>query len=233
MRLQLHRGERRTRRFLHGFTLIEVLVVAALLASLGALSLTMIKSASEKAKQVSCANNMRQLGSALQGHAQDHGRYPETTHSADEGKAWVAALEDYLGDYDEVRVCPADPQKLDRLRAGGTSYILNSFVFVPRLDPFGRPIGRALDRPQNLPRPSQTLLAFCCSDHVGVSPGNDHTHSERWSSWSAVTRDIAPDRHGGKRSNYLFADGRVEVWTKEEVQGRIESGDNIALPPGT
>lgn len=216
----------------HGFTLIEILVATALIIVLAALSLTIVKSGIERAEQVSCANNMRQLGSAFQSYAQDHGRYPETTHTARQSLAWVAALEDYLGDYDEVRICPADPQKNERLKAGGTSYILNSYVFVRRTDPFGRPMGKALDRPQNLPHPSRTLIAFCCSDHVGVRPGNDHTHSERWSSWQAVTRDIAPDRHGGSRSNYLFADGRVEVWTQTEVKARIEEGDNIALPPG-
>lgn len=215
-----------------GFTLVELIVAVAIVAVLALVSVTMVRSVRGHTDQVTCANNLRQLGIALESYATDHGRYPETTHTAEEGRAWVALLEDYLGEYDKVRICPADPKKEERLEAEGTSYILNSFVFVAKTDPFGRPVGRQLNRPQNLPDPVRTILAFCCSDHVGVAPGNDHTHSDKWTAWSAVTRDIAPDRHRGDRSNYLFADGRVEVWREDDVRERIEGGDNFAKPPG-
>lgn len=215
-----------------GFTLVEIMVAVVLVAFLALIGMSVARGVKERANQAACANNLRQIGVALETYAQDNGTYPETTHSADEGRAWVAALETYLGDYDKVRICPADPKKKERLAAEGTSYILNSYVFVPKTDPFGRPMGKQLNRPQNLPNPTRTMLAFCCSDSVGVAPGNDHTHSERWSSWAAVTRDIAPDRHGGNRSNYLFADGRVEVWREDEARSRIESGNNFAKPPG-
>ena len=215
-----------------GFTLVELLVAVVIVALLAVAGFSVAGRASARAKEVACGNNLRQIGAGLQLHAGEHGTYPETTHSEDLERAWIAALEPYLDEYDKARICPADPRREERLRAEGTSYILNSFVFVPKKDPFGRPMGRALNRPQNLPRPGQTLLAFVCSDEVGVGAGNDHTHSELWGSWSAVTKDIAPDRHRD-RSNYLFADGRVESWRAEDVRRRIESGDNIAKPPGT
>ncbi len=209
-----------------------MLVVMVILAVLGASAFTVARGARSKAQQVQCANNMRQIGIALQLYADDHGHYPETAHTTSIDKAWIYELEDYLGDFDEARVCPADPKATERLDNHGTSYVLNSFVFVPKVDPFGNPVGRAMNRPAALRDASRTILAFCCSDHVPAGPGNDHTHSERWQSWSAVTRDIAPDRHGGTRANYLFADGRVAAWSEEEVRQKIESGRNIAMPPG-
>jgi len=213
---------------------VELLVVIAILALLSAIGWSVAGSVRERALQAECMNNMRQIGIALRLYADEHRRYPETTHTSDSPEqAWVALLEGYLDDYDEARICPADPKAAERLEAEGTSYVLNSFVFVPRTDPFGRPMGRPLNRPANLPDLSRTVLAFTCADRVGVRPGNDHTHSERWSSWSAVTHDISPDRHRGDRSNYLFADGRVESWLASDVRARIESGDNFARPPGT
>ena len=215
-----------------GFTLVEILVVMAILVGLVASSFAVLRGAKSKANQVKCMNNMRQIGSALQSYAMDHREYPDTKHTASLEKSWIYELEEYLGDFDHVRICPADPKAEDRLRLEGTSYVLNSFVFVPKMDPFGNPIGKAMNRPAALRDTSRTILAFCCADHVPAGPGNDHTHSERWTSWSAVERDIAPDRHGGKRSNYLYADGRVESWLERELREKIESGENFAEPPG-
>ncbi|MCU0795941.1 MAG: prepilin-type N-terminal cleavage/methylation domain-containing protein [Akkermansiaceae bacterium] len=215
-----------------GFTLVELLVAVVIVAALSVAAFSVAGKATARAREVACSNNLRQIGSGLHLYAGEHGTYPETTHSENLDRAWIAALEPYLDDYDKTRICPADPKREERLKAEGTSYILNSFVFVPKKDPFGRPMGRSLNRPQNLPQPGRTLLAFVCSDDVGISGGNDHTHSELWASWSAVTRDISPDRHKD-RSNYLFADGRVESWLAADVRKRIESGENIAKPPGT
>jgi prepilin-type N-terminal cleavage/methylation domain-containing protein/prepilin-type processing-associated H-X9-DG protein len=215
-----------------GFTLVELLVSLAIVSGLAVTTFSVVKGARARTDEINCANNLRQIGIGLQTYAQDHGQYPETTHTESLEQSWIFALEDYLGDFDEVRICPADPKAAERLKAEGTSYILNSFIFVPKTDPFGRPMGRALNRPNRIPHPSRTMLAFVASDEVGVAAGNDHTHSEQWNSWSAVTRDIAPDRHGDERSHYLYADGRVESIPAAKVRRRIENGDNIAEPPG-
>lgn len=223
-----------------GFTLMELLVVVVILASLALAAFSVGRSAIASSQQTRCMSNLRNIGAALHLYAADHdGMFPETTHSGDLDSAWVYQLEAYLGDFDETRICPADPKRKERLAAHGTSYILNSYLFVPETDPFGQPLGPALNRVTAIPEPSRTLLAFVCSDRTGAGPGNDHTHSNQWTSWNAVCRDIAPDRFGGGRSdhtkgrsNYLYADGRVVSMPAGEVKQKIESGNNIALPPG-
>jgi prepilin-type N-terminal cleavage/methylation domain-containing protein/prepilin-type processing-associated H-X9-DG protein len=219
-----------------GFTLVELLAVIAILAILATLTATVSGSFVLRAKESRCMSNMRHVGIALQSYAADNGgKYPETSHTVSLDHAWIAALEGYLGEYDETRICPADPRAKERLAAGGTSYILNSFLFVPETDAFGEPIGPALNRPASIPDPTRTLLAFVCSDKFGPGSGNDHTHSNLWSSWSAVTADVAVSRFGSAgagRSNYLYADGRVESIAADVLKRKTSSGTNIALPPG-
>lgn len=225
-----------------GFTMTELLVVVGIVAVMAAIAIPAGISMREASLQSNCAGNLRSLGVAFYLYAEDNGgAFPETSHTALGNKSWISALEVQLGkNYEKTRICPADPQREQRILDGGTSYVLNSYLFVPKLDPFGRPMGKLLNRPSALPEPDRTLMAFICSDQTGTGPGNDHTHSERWTGWDAVRRDISPDRfHGGRadgtkgKSNYLYADGHVESIQASEFRSRIQTGPNPALPPGT
>lgn len=223
-----------------GFTLVELLVVIAIVATLMTLGVFGMRSAITASKQAASSSNLRNIGVALQLYADDHqGKYPETTHTTGIGSAWIYSLEGYMGKFDEARICPADPRGKERLAARGSSYILNSYIFVPRTGPFGKVIGPQLNRPAAIPQPERTILVFICSDRTGVGPGNDHTHSNLWKSWNSVIADIAPDRFGGDgknrakgRSLYLHADGSVATLNASELKQKTESGTNIALPPG-
>ena len=227
-----------------GFTMVELLVVIAIIAVLSALGFGMVSAGIVRAKQANCLSNMRQIGIALNAFAVDNnGYFPETTHTADLNRAWIAALEEELGPgYDDFRLCPADPNLEERKERGGTSYVLNSYIFVPEIGPFGEELSPPLNNLNNIPDPQRTLMAFIVSDHQTVEATSDHTHSRAWTgSWKDVLRDIQPDRHRAGSAapdhskgaaNYLFVDGHVESWQASEVKRRVEAGENIAEPPG-
>lgn len=223
-----------------GFSLLEVLVVLAVLAVGFSLVLGVWGRTEVATHRTQCLSNMRQIGLAILNYALDHdGDLPPTRHTANATQAWVMQLRPYLEDVDKVRICPADPRGAQRVRAGGTSYLANDAIFDPRENAFGEVLEGSVANLRRIERPSRTILVFTVSDSRGVGASNDHTHTMRWRSYATFLADVEADRHRvGARSanrtkgdaNYLYADGTVRNISAKEMKAHLDQGKNPGLP---
>lgn len=79
-----------------GFTLIEMLVVIAIIVLLMSLLSPMVSKSLEKARQTACKSNLHQIGIAAQSYANDHRGYlPYAAYSS--SIRWHTKLAPYMG----------------------------------------------------------------------------------------------------------------------------------------
>jgi prepilin-type N-terminal cleavage/methylation domain-containing protein len=75
----------------HGFTLIELLVVIAVISILAAVLLPVFSQAREKARQIVCVSNLRQLGLGFTLYTEDNDdTYPNALPGGTDDPHWVA-----------------------------------------------------------------------------------------------------------------------------------------------
>lgn len=216
------------------FSLVEILVVLGVVATLSLMLMSGMSQAGKRARSIKCLNNLRQIGSAaMQFAANSNGQLPMSQHQNEHGLgiSWYASLGDYLdapkdsfGNYvksPEIFKCPVYPQKQRPY-----TYAINDF-----LTPY--PYGAEqvnYSRLPALPQPSSTLLFAECNEKYSAS---DHFHfadGDVGYSSSAFASQIAVERHG-KAANYLFADGHAESLAWTTVQTELQKSGSRFIHP--
>src|SRR5271156_3451448 len=121
----------KNRRRTHGFTLVELLVVIALIGILVAISFPVYRMAILHAQCTGCSAHMRQVGSAFMLYANDNnGQLPGRVVAANK---WPTLLLPYVNDA-TIYVDPGDPiatktseTDLVSNAANNSSFIFNGF----------------------------------------------------------------------------------------------------------
>jgi prepilin-type N-terminal cleavage/methylation domain-containing protein len=90
-----------------GFTLLELLVVVAIIAGLAASLFPVFTQAREKARRASCLSNMKQIGLGLAQYTQDYDEAFPLVSFATPDDSWTTSMQPYVKSRQILR-CPSD-----------------------------------------------------------------------------------------------------------------------------
>jgi prepilin-type N-terminal cleavage/methylation domain-containing protein len=161
------------------FTLIELLVVIAIIAVLAAILFPVFAQAREKARQTSCASNMRQMNLAIFLYLQDYDeRFPLAASATPTGFLnWHDFVDPYVKNQ-QIWACPSANLPL-RNSFGGLicHYGFNAYYFNEGVEPaniftLNNAPGVAL---ASLMEPARTLMLTDTLGIAGFQPASRHS----------------------------------------------------------
>ncbi|MDF3128456.1 type II secretion system protein [Kiritimatiellaeota bacterium B1221] len=204
----------RIARMKRGFTLIEMLVVIAILALLISLVVPAVSKSLKRGQELGCLSNLRQLGQALVMYASDH--KSQLPKYQDANGYWDEKVEKYLGDEAGVFVCPMDPylSSDDSATRRPRTYACNGGQrYTSGQYPFGSFDGGPALYLEELKSRTQHIIL------LGERPGSSVSDRGYLGDGSYTTMDQIPGRvHRNERGgNYLYADLRVQYLSVEDA----------------
>lgn len=213
-----------------GFTMIELLIVVAIIGLLAGMMAGAIGYAQSVARRNQCMNNLRQWGGAMSLYLDEHRSrmFPtyKTTDGAKDGDLWWKALPPYLekgvqppfwcpddndadADLDDS-VAARDPSKPETF-----SYALNPWV-------------HAKNSPPRTHRLRDSQLEFP-SAFVVMYEGKQSTEASSGSGVETGLAGTADFLRHHKTTNLLFADGHAESYRQGETGQAIQWDPNKDL----
>jgi len=192
-----------------GFTLVELLVVIAVLAVLAALLFPVLQSARHKAWEATCASNLRQLGVAVEMYAQDHDeRFPPSyVLGASPYASWREAVQPYAVSRDLLG-CPAWEHR--GAKAGElppelqATYAMNAWLSPPDLTAAGGAAGGPVGL-GSVEQPAGTVM-LCDAGYSNVPVALDWDHYLTL----GMQEQVLPTERHHDAANFCFVDGHVK-----------------------
>ena len=218
-----------------GFTLIELLVVIAIIAILAAILFPVFSKAREKARQASCASNLKQLGLAARMYTSDWDEkfflvadaYCPTNYR---GCWYVKVMVNNDGLYPylknkEIMFCPSAPNNWPN-SPWPCSYGFNKWLGPDFWGNRGLTLA-------NIPYPAQTLM-FADSDGIVWFPKDPPCcggKPNRMQQKPPIPHGLGPRHNEG--FNIVFVDGHVKWFKAESVRDddTLKENDPVLIDP--
>lgn len=201
----------------NGFSLVEILIAAAIIGILAVMVAANWQNLSLYAQRTASLGNLRQIGAAFFAYAGDNEmRLPRRVTDTNESAKWPRLIADYLGD---VRVYAAVGDRSNYLfrhvdplsdAQNNTSYIMNGYNDLGAFTNAGVEV-----RINQLDRPAEVIL-------LGTpKPGSSHFYMDLVEGENGNHQDVLNLTLYGKGSDYLFADGSARFLTTNQYRAAM------------
>lgn len=191
-----------------GFTLVELLIVVAIIAILAAIILAVFPRVRAMSRTAACASNVKQLVQAARMYADDHDRRLVPARitgapSPSRGYTWCVQLQPYMKN-EQILTCPSDPEP--RATAQSTclphSYGINYQLTYNS----GWGAGALSMVMTHVDRHPETILFFDMKSDI----------EQMGSSYSSHRLSRVAARHA-ERATFGFLDGHAKAYLPEQT----------------